>query len=79
MFFNYKTTPYSIELKQMKMELQSAMYKQPEVSRSVRCDNQSVNMTNMLPSKTKSTSQGFSSSVIQKKFPKIPLDNVSEL
>ena len=63
----------------MKMELQSTLYKHNEVSRSVRCDNESVNTINMLPSKTKSTSQGFSSSMIQKKFPKIPLDNVSEL
>ena len=74
--FNYKTALYSIELKQMKMEVQSAIYKRPDM---VRYDNESVNTTMRLTSKHKSTSQGFNSTVIQKKFPQIPLDNVSEI
>ena len=60
----------------MKMEIQSAMYQQPE---NFRDENESVNTTIRLTSKQKATSQGFSSAVIQKKFPQIPQDNVSEI
>ena len=63
----------------MKMEVQSAFNKQPEISQSVRYENESVNITTRLTSKTKSTSQGFSSSVIKKKLPQIPLDKISEI
>ena len=60
----------------MKMEVQSAIYQQPE---NFRYENEDGNTTIRLTSKHKSTSQGFSSTVIQKKFPQIPLDNVSEI
>ena len=60
----------------MKMEIQSAMYQQPE---NFRHENESVNTTIRLPSKNKSASQSFSISAIQKKFPQSPRDNVSEV
>ena len=58
----------------MKMEIQSAIYQQPE---NFRDENESVNTTIRLAPKNKSASQSFSSSVIQKKFPQFPRDNVS--
>ena len=59
----------------MKMEVQSAIYPQPE---NFRYENEDINTTIKLTSKIKSASQGFSSSVIQKKFPQSPRDNVSD-
>ena len=72
--FNYRIEVYFMELKKMKMEVQSSIYQQ---LKSFRNDNEDVNAT--INFKNKSTSQEVNICVIQIKYPQIPLDDEQKI